>query len=288
MSAGSYDFRAEHRDPESEFRRLEAQALLSWEQEAQLLNRLGLRDRMSVLELGSGPGFVTERLLSLVPGGTVTAVELDAELSQLAERRLAGVGGERLRSVRASILETGLPAESFDFAVARLVFQHLEAPSDAAREALRVLRPGGKLAVVEVDAALWGIVEPFTAGLQTIYERVARAQATRGGDRLIGRRLWRILKAAGYTNLRLEAFVYHSDELGIEPFAPQLDPDRLLPQVAEGLITLTEFAAVRAAYERFLASPDAYIMMLGFIACGEKAAAPTDVISGWHAPDARA
>jgi ubiquinone/menaquinone biosynthesis C-methylase UbiE len=243
---------------------------VSWAQESRLLSWLGLQDGMSVLELGSGPGFVTEQLLSLLPRGSITAVEIDPEMNERARERLSDGARERVTHLQASILDTGLPGDSFDFAVARLVFQHLDDPAAAAAETLRLLKPGGRLAVIEVDASLWGIVEPSMPGLQRVYEKVARAQAARGGDRLIGRRLWRILKAAGYENLRLEAYVYHSDELGLEAFAAQLNPDRLWPQVKDGSISLSELAAVRMAYEKFLSSTDAYILMLGLMCVGEK------------------
>src|SRR6266852_3277628 len=82
--------------------RLRAQVELSWAREAIELARLGLRDGMSILEVGSGPGFITEKLLDALPQCTVTAVELDPTMC----------------------------------AVAR---------------ALRLLKPGGRVAVVDVD-----------------------------------------------------------------------------------------------------------------------------------------
>jgi len=269
--AGSYNVKTEHRDEESEFHRLEAQALVSWKKEARLLEWLGLKDGMSILELGSGPGFVTQQLLSLAPHGRITAVDVDPEMQRQARARLPEIENGRLVSIQASATNTGLPDNSFDFDIARLLFQHLQDPVEAAKETLRVLKPRGKLAVIEIDAALWGIVEPQSPGLLPVFEKVARSPGRRGGNRLIGRRLWRILEAAGFENLRLEAFVYHSDEIGIEAFKPQLDPDRLLPQVTEGCISLLEFASVQAAYNHFLSSPDPYILMLGLIGCGEKA-----------------
>lgn len=168
-------------------------------------------------------------------------------------------------------MDTGLPSESYDFAIARLIFQHLSQPIQAAQEIIRLLKPGGKLAIIDIDADLWGIAEPYLPELQRIYEKSALAQAKRGGNQFVGRCLWRILQASGYTRLRLEAFVYHSDELGLEPFISQMNPDRLLPAVQTGLISPAEFATAHNAYQHFLTSPNAYILMLGLIACGEKA-----------------
>ncbi|MBD2511825.1 methyltransferase domain-containing protein [Nostoc muscorum FACHB-395] len=258
---------------EAEIERLHSQALLSWEQEARLLNWLGLQNGMSLLELGSGPGFITGELLSLLPNSCITAVEIDPQMHQTAKQYLDKSGHSslnRLNQVLASVMNMGLPEQHYDFAIARLIFQHLSNPIEAAKEVLRVLKPGGKLAIIDLDAALWGIVEPHIPEIQPIYAKSTQAQTGRKGNQLIGRRLWRILQAAGYTNLQLEAFVYHSDALGLEPFISQINPDRLLPAVWADCISLQEFTTVHVAYQRFLESPDAYVLMLGLIAYGER------------------
>jgi SAM-dependent methyltransferase len=65
---------------EPELQRLKAQVEISWQKEAGALRRLGVDRAASVLEMGSGPGFVTEKLLELVPEGSVTSVDVDAAL----------------------------------------------------------------------------------------------------------------------------------------------------------------------------------------------------------------
>jgi ubiquinone/menaquinone biosynthesis C-methylase UbiE len=226
---------------------------------------------MEVLELGCGPGFVTERLCAGWPASAVTAVDVDPEMLRRARQSAPRDG--RVRFLEADATATGLPAQQYDFAIARYLFQHLPDPAAAAREALRVLKPGGTLAVIDVDALLWGIVDPVFPEIQAIYAKTGRAQAARGGDRLVGRRLWRILKSAGFTQLDLDAFVYHSDALGLSPFASQLDPDRLLPFVRDGSITEEELSRVRDAHRRFLEAPDPYLLMVGLVACGKRPAA---------------
>ena len=224
--SASYEFDQENQDADSELARLRVQTLISWEREARLLGWLGLRDGLNVIELGSGPGFVTEQLLHGLPTSPITALDADREMLTRAAQYLGGVDDGRVTYVPASVTDTGLPDNTYDFAIARYLFQHLTDPLAAAKETLRLLKPGGKLAIIDIDAALWGIVEPTFPQLQAIYAKTG--QARRGGNRRIGRRLWRTLQAAGFVNVELEAFVYHSDDLGLEPFLPQLDPNRLL------------------------------------------------------------
>jgi SAM-dependent methyltransferase len=258
----------------AELERLRVQVELSWAEEQRLLTSLGCRDGMSVLELGSGPGFVTERLLELLPSSHLCAVEIHPELCAFAESRLAPRFGDRLRFVRRSILDTGLEGEGYELAIARFVFQHLEDPLAAAKETLRVLRPGGRLVVIELDAALWGMAVPSQPELGAIHRKAERLQSGRGGDRLIGRRLFRLLEAAGFNDVRLEVFAYHSDALGIDAFRPQMDPERLRPALDAGLITRAEFEQVRAGYHAFLDSPEAYVLMLGLMAHGTRPLSP--------------
>ena len=269
-ASGSYDVSASHRDSSAEVERLRAQALLSWEKEARTLAWFGLQDGMSVLELGSGPGFITEQLLAMFPNSPVTALEIDPVLIEKAEEYLEDKAGDRLRSVEASIMDTGLPDDSFDFALARLIFQHLPDPYDAAQEVLRVLKPGGRLVIIDADDALWGVADPTIRGMKLILEKYGRAQAAQGGNRLIGRRSWRILESAGFIDLDLEAVVTHSDALSIEAFLPQIDPDRLLPLVKAGLMSEQEIGQIRASRDAFLAAARPYILMLMLMVCGKK------------------
>ena len=100
-----------------------------------------------VLELGGGPGFVTGQLLELLPNSRITVVERDPVLIERARKYLGEKREGRLEIIEGDIMRMDLPDNSFDFAFARLLFQHLPDPVSAAREALRVLRPGGHLVI---------------------------------------------------------------------------------------------------------------------------------------------
>ena len=199
---------------EAELRRLRFQALLSWSQEARILQGLGLAPGMRVLELGSGPGFITAELAALVPAGEVLALEIDPELQARARAYLAAEGVTNWRPVRANAMATGLAPASVDFVYARYLFQHLPDPIGAAREAARVLRPGGTLAVFDVDDGLVIFDPPPAPAIAPITDRLEAAhraeQAARGGNRLIGRRLPHLLRDAGFDDLVLSAVATHN------------------------------------------------------------------------------
>jgi SAM-dependent methyltransferase len=244
--------------------RLEQQAELAWASERRLLAELGLCDGQAVLELGCGSGALLARLAAWLPGGRLLGVEPDAELAAAARTRVPGakiVAGEA----------TSIPLEdnSVDFALARFVFQHLPDPTAAAGELQRVLRPGGTLAVIEVDGELWGLAQPSFPRAAQVHAKAWASLRARGGDRMIGRRLTTILAAAGYADVDLRLYGYHSDALGLDAFAPILDPAQsLTPFVEDGTITPGEFGLALEAYRRFRADPDAFVLLVGLIAAG--------------------
>jgi len=229
---------------------------------------------MSILEVGSGPGFITQRLLDEFPHATIVCVELDSEMATFARATLAPkYPAQRWHIVEASILNTDLEDDSVDFALARYVFQHLSAPDLAATEILRVLKPAGPLAVLDIDEGVGGFVVPSVPAFEIVSEKVRRTQARCGGDREIGRRLWRTLAEAGYDSLCLDALAFHSDELGLAAFAPQYDPRRYRAFVQEGSLTEEELEQYRQAYERFFSPlPDAFILQIALLASGRKPA----------------
>ncbi len=219
----SYYLPGEHPHPETELERLSAQATVSWDKEVRLLRGLGLGPGADVLELGSGPGFISRLLLEDLPTGSLTCLELEEHLIDHA-RALLGED-PRVALVHGSALASGLPDESFDLAHARLVLQHVPGTAAALAEVFRVLRPGGRIAIVDVDDALWGMVDPDPQlpALDEVLRLRQELQTSRGGNRFIGRDLPRLLRGAGFTDIRVDAIAISSQEYGMARLASQLD-----------------------------------------------------------------
>jgi len=269
----SYDASSMPVGLDNEILRLRNQALISWGKEARNLRWLGLGEQMSILELGSGPGFVTEALAKLVPNGDVVALEIDPVLIERAESYLGGKQGDNWRIVRGNVMSTELHDNSFDFVYGRYLFQHLPDPTGAAKEAFRVLKLGGKLVIFDVDDALVIFDPPGGPEVRAIDERLNNArieeQAGKGGNRLIGRRLPHILKNAGFENLDIEAVIVHSALADVSVLVPKPTREGMTQLVEAGLINDQELEIMLDEVERFLAS-DPVIMLTMLMACGEK------------------
>jgi ubiquinone/menaquinone biosynthesis C-methylase UbiE len=107
-----------------------------------LVARVPVHDGMRVLEVACGTGIVTRRLVERLAGrGTIIATDLNEAMFAHARKGLPGPGDAKWRHADG----TSLPFESRSFDVVLCQFGLMFFPDKAAgaREAFRVLRPGG-------------------------------------------------------------------------------------------------------------------------------------------------
>ena len=100
-----------------------------------------------MLDLGTGTG----RLLELFADRYDEALGLDAsrEMLSVARDRLARAGLSRARVRRGDILGAEVPRGRFDLVTMHQVLHFLDRPDAAVAEAVRALRPGGRLLIVD-------------------------------------------------------------------------------------------------------------------------------------------
>jgi 2-polyprenyl-3-methyl-5-hydroxy-6-metoxy-1,4-benzoquinol methylase len=150
---------------------------------------------LDVLDVGCGPGTITVDLAQRVAPGRVTG--MDVSVDPLDEARaLADREGVRVEFAVGDVYALEALDGSYDVVHAHQVLQHLTDPVAALREMARVCRPGGLIAVRDVDyaATTWFPDNPGLDRWLDLYERVARRN---DAEPDAGRRLRSWAHAAG-------------------------------------------------------------------------------------------
>ncbi len=103
-----------------------------------------------VLDVGGGPGFVWEEVVSQIPGDIrLTTTDHSAGMVREAVARARSTGA--YASVDGRVCDARyLPFEdnTFDVVVSTYALYHVPQPTDAVAELLRVVRPGGTVALM--------------------------------------------------------------------------------------------------------------------------------------------
>ena len=123
----------------------------------------------AVLDIATGPGEPALTIAALVgPEGKVFGIDPVPEMVEAARRATDHLGLRNAEFDVASADRLPFPADAFDAVVCRFGVMFFPSPVDAVREMLRVLRPGGKLAL-----AVWHFAErnPFHHTLWRVIER---------------------------------------------------------------------------------------------------------------------
>jgi ubiquinone/menaquinone biosynthesis C-methylase UbiE len=167
-----------------------------------LLAPAGLADGQSVLDYGCGPGWMAIELAKRVGArGQVHAADVnDAFLARAREH--AAEQGVRERMSFHLLTGDRLPLgdASLDRVVSKNVFEYLENVHATLAEMRRVLRPGGRLHVIDSD---WGMLAVEPLGEKSIAELFAAASPAYKTP-LIGRKLYGALREAGFRDLRVQ------------------------------------------------------------------------------------
>lgn len=112
-----------------------------------LVGLMGLvDDRWIVGDLGCGTGQLTEAIAPFVE--RVVAIDSSDSMLTTAKKRLAGVRNVHLR--RGELESLPVADDSLDAALLFLVLHYLPEPQAAIAEAARVVRPGGRILVVDM------------------------------------------------------------------------------------------------------------------------------------------
>ncbi len=245
-----------------------AQALLTWREERQVLRRWGLQDAAAILDLGCGPGQVSAELLSEAPAATLVGVDLDGDALRLAVGLTAADAGRRCL-VRADAHSLPFADASFDFVHARVVFQYLRRPSPVAREAFRVLQPGGRIVVRHLAHSY--SVRPPLEGLDRLMSLYEALPPQQGWDRGVESRLRYVLREAGAARVEERSLTSKSQLHEVEVYLDVLMGPRKRAALLESrAASAEEIETFVRGKSRWLENPNKAVLLHFRMVCGLK------------------
>jgi len=221
---------------------------------------------MRILDVGSGPGTITLDLARRVRPGDVIGVDASAEVVAQANGLAESEGVRNVRFQTGDAYALEFADDSFDVVHAHQVLQHLGRPVDALREWRRVLKPGGLLAVRDVDYG--GVVlEPQLPGLTRWLELYHSVASWNGGEPDAGRKLMRWVREAGFRELEASGSVWvFATELDREwwggSWAQRVTESTFAAHAIEsGHADAAELESIAEAWRSWAADPDGWLLM---------------------------
>jgi ubiquinone/menaquinone biosynthesis C-methylase UbiE len=167
-----------------------------------------------VLDIGCGPGFVTEELARAVgPRGTVHAMDNSESSVEMTRQRCAGFANVQVQLAEATQLP--YPDNRFDLAISTQVYEFVPDIRASLSELRRVLRPGGRAAIIDTDwhTILWHSADPARMA------RVLKAWDEHLAHAVLPRTLNPLLRDAGFSVRECKAISYLDTEFKPEGYS---------------------------------------------------------------------
>lgn len=222
-----------------------------------------------VLDVGCGPGSIAAAIAA-GPVGQVTGVDLSA--LRIAQAQTNHTALNNLRFCVADAATLPFADATFDLVVSRMLMQYLPNRHAVIGELKRVLRPGGRLLLQDLDGQLlWHHPEP--QWLQAALSTILHALATTGFDPMVGRKLFSLMRQHAFESIDVQLAPYHliagaATRRQLSEWHHKLQI--ATPKISTILGDLNLAASLISEFMEFLSNPDTLTYSVQFTVLGSK------------------
>ncbi|MDO9515050.1 MAG: methyltransferase domain-containing protein [Syntrophales bacterium] len=163
-----------------------------------------------VLEAGCGVGAQTITLARNSPDAHITSVDISEPSLAEARGKIEGAGFTNVTFRQGDIFNLPFEPESFDHIFICFVLEHLARPGEALNCLKNLLKVGGTITVIEGDHGSTYFYPDCEAAHKAI-ECQVKLQKRAGGNANIGRELYPLLTAVGFTSIHVSPRMVYVD-----------------------------------------------------------------------------
>ena len=169
------------------------------------------------------------------PEARFLSIDISEESLSKAKALAEKEGISNVQFQKANIYQLAFAEETFDHIFVCFVLEHLLRPLDALMNLKRVLKTGGSITVIEGDHGSTYFCPESKAAHRTI-QCLIDIQTSIGGNALIGRQIYPLLKASGFQTIK------------VTPRMVYVDSSK--PELVEGFTKNTFIAMVEGVREQ--------------------------------------
>lgn len=192
-----------------------------------------------ILEVACGVGAQTETIAGRSPGSRFISFDVVPNSVRQAAARVRTKHLGNVRLLAADLFALPFRPATFEHLFVSYVLEHMTDPLRALLAVKGVLKPGGSITVVEGDHGSC-YFSPRHPAARRAWECLIEVQAMLGGDSLVGRRLYPLLRAAGFEDVAVSPRMIYADAS---------HPDRMDRFVAKTIVPMVEGVERRALSE---------------------------------------
>lgn len=153
-----------------------------WQRPDDVVRALNLGPGDTVADLGAGDGYFVSYLAAAVgPDGAVYAVEVDPEVVPELEKTISDEKLENVEVVVGGYRDPKLPDGTLDVILIVNTYHHIEDREEYFRNLQQDLAPGGRVAVIEPNEDLSGVLSLFLDEGHTSRAPEVRAEMVEAG-----------------------------------------------------------------------------------------------------------
>jgi ubiquinone/menaquinone biosynthesis C-methylase UbiE len=163
-----------------------------------------------VLEMGCGVGAQTVTLARNSPHTSITSVDISEASLVEARRAVKSAGLMNVQFGQSDVFHLPFKPASFDHLFICFVLEHLSNPLKALNVLKDVIKTGGTITVIEGDHGS-AYFHPDSEAAHKAIQCQVELQRRAGGNAMIGRQLFPLLKRAEFESIRVSPRLVYAD-----------------------------------------------------------------------------